>query len=101
VHWPRSIGSSSSVFWFRQEAGNAAGAIAEALGVPNSSLSFHRQLRNAGLIMQERQHRSIIYRASFAAMNELVGYLMEKCCGGADCSANACESEPDQGRKRA
>lgn len=64
----------------------SAGAIAGALGVPNSSLSFHlAQLRNAGLVRQERRHRSIIYRAEYAAMNDLIGYLMENCCAGADC----------------
>jgi DNA-binding transcriptional ArsR family regulator len=69
------------------EVGMAAGAIAERLNVPNSSLSFHlAQLRNAGLITQERQHRSLIYRANYAAMNGLVDYLTENCCGGADCS---------------
>jgi DNA-binding transcriptional ArsR family regulator len=75
------------------DKGMAAGAIAEALGVPNSSLSFHlAQLRNAGLIVQERQHRSLIYRANYLAMNSLVDYLMENCCGGAECDAEAaCE----------
>ena len=69
------------------DQGMAAGAIAEALGVPNSSLSFHlAQLRNAGLILQERQQRSLIYRANYPAMNALVGFLTENCCGGADCS---------------
>jgi DNA-binding transcriptional ArsR family regulator len=63
--------------------GLAAGAIADTLGVPNSSLSFHlAQLSKAGLVTQERQHRSIIYRADYAAMNALVGFLMENCCGG-------------------
>ena len=57
--------------------GMAAGAIAEALGVPNSSLSFHlAQLRAAGLIEQERQHRTIIYRANSPAMNALVAYQL-------------------------
>lgn len=70
--------------------GMAAGAIAEALGVPNSSLSFHlAQLNRAGLITQERRHRSLIYRADYAAMNDLVGYLLENCCGGAGCSPEA------------
>jgi ArsR family transcriptional regulator len=74
--------------------GMAAGAIADRLGVPNSSLSFHlAQLRNAGLILQERQHRSLIYRANYPTMNALVGYLMENCCAGADCGADAaCET---------
>jgi ArsR family transcriptional regulator len=72
------------------EDGMPAGAIAEALGIPNSSLSFHlAQLSRAGLVRQERRHRSIIYRADYAAMNALVGYLMENCCGGAGCGADA------------
>lgn len=67
--------------------GMAAGAIAEALGLPNSSLSFHlAQLRTAGLIVQERRHRSLIYRADYRAMDSLVAYLMENCCAGADCA---------------
>src|SRR3954466_11259649 len=64
--------------------GMGAGAIAEALGLPASSLSFHlSQLRLARLIQQERQHRSLIYRADYAAMHGLVAYLMENCCLGA------------------
>ena len=83
------------------DKGLAAGAIAEKLGVPNSSLSFHlTQLRNAGLILQERQHRSLIYRANYPAMNALVDYLMENCCAGADCGPDAaCEPTP-QSKKR-
>ena len=81
------------------DKGMAAGAIADALGVPNSSLSFHLpQLRNAGLILQERQHRSLIYRANYPAMNALVGYLMENCCAGADCSSEA--AYPSQALER-
>ena len=80
------------------DKGMAAGAIAEALGVPNSSLSFHlAQLRNAGLILQERQHRSLIYRANYQAMNSLVAYLMENCCAGTDCGADArCQPETQE-----
>lgn len=78
------------------DKGMAAGAIAERLGVPNSSLSFHlAQLKNAGLILQERQHRSLIYRANYTAMNALIGYLMENCCAGANCAAEpACAPAP-------
>lgn len=66
--------------------GMAAGAIADALGVPNSSLSFHlAHLNRAGLIDQRRDGRSLIYSANYAAMNRLVGYLMENCCGGVEC----------------
>jgi ArsR family transcriptional regulator, arsenate/arsenite/antimonite-responsive transcriptional repressor len=83
------------------EKGMAAGAIARSLDVPNSSLSFHlAQLRKAGLIVQERQHRSLIYRANYKAMNALIDYLMENCCEGAGCVDAACET-PTQTRKSA
>ena len=84
------------------DSGMAAGAIAAALGVPNSSLSFHlAQLKTAGLILQERRHRSLIYRVNYPAMNALVAYLMENCCAGAECgTVTACET-PAQERKSA
>jgi ArsR family transcriptional regulator, arsenate/arsenite/antimonite-responsive transcriptional repressor len=71
--------------------GLAAGAVAETIGLPGSSLSFHlTQLREAGLVLQERRHRSIIYRANYSAMNALVAYLTENCCGlPADCGSDA------------
>ena len=70
--------------------GMPAGRIAEALGVPNSSLSFHlTQLTNAGLITPQRQGRSLIYSADYATMNAVVGYLMENCCQGGACAAPA------------
>lgn len=82
--------------------GMSAGAIAEALRVPNSSLSFHlAALTKAGLVRQERQSRSLIYSADYGAMNDLVGYLMDNCCGGTECSTSACEVAPAQERKRA
>ena len=84
------------------EPGMAAGAIAEALGVPGSSLSFHlTQLNRAGLVTQERQHRSLIYRANYQAMNDLVAYLMENCCAGADCGSGAACETPAPQRKSA
>jgi DNA-binding transcriptional ArsR family regulator len=69
------------------DEGMAAGAIADAIGVPNSSLSFHlAHLTRAGLIRQRRHGRSLIYTADYAAMNALVGYLMDNCCAGAACA---------------
>ena len=76
--------------------GMSAGSLAEALSVPNSSLSFHlAHLNRAGLIEQRRDGRSLIYTAKYAAMNELVGYLMENCCGGTDCSP-AASTKPER-----
>ncbi len=75
------------------EAGLAAGAIADSLGVPASSMSFHlAQLAQAGLVTQRRQGRSLIYAADYDAMNDLMGYLTENCCGGTSCGDSvACE----------
>jgi len=83
--------------------GMAAGAIAEAVGIPKSSLSFHlAQLNRVGLIRQRRQHRSLIYSADYEAMNALVGYLMENCCAGAACGADAaCDPPIEEQRKSA
>jgi DNA-binding transcriptional ArsR family regulator len=82
--------------------GMPAGAIAEALGVPNSSLSFHlAQLNRVGLIRQERQHRSLIYRANYPAMDALLAYLMENCCAGDECVSGAACEPPVQERKSA
>ncbi len=81
--------------------GMAAGDIASALGIPNSSLSFHlAQLSRAGLIRQQRQHRSLIYSADYGAMNALVGYLMENCCAGAACAPDAPCTEPSVQKQR-
>jgi DNA-binding transcriptional ArsR family regulator len=77
------------------ERGMAAGALAEALGIPNSSLSFHlAHLARAGLIIQRRAGRSLVYSANYPAMDALVAYLMENCCGGAECPT----STPDKGK---
>lgn len=69
------------------EEGLPAGVIAEQLGIISSSLSFHlAALANAGLVTQRRQSRLIIYSASYPAMNALMGYLTDNCCGGVPCA---------------
>ena len=67
--------------------GLAAGDIAERLGLPASSLSFHlAQLERSGLVQRRRAGRSLIYSANFDAMNGLVAYLTQNCCGGVACA---------------
>ena len=62
--------------------GLPAGVIADRLGVLPASLSFHlAQLVHAGLITQRRLSRQLIYSAEYGAMNELLAYLTENCCG--------------------
>ena len=74
--------------------GLPAGVIADRLGIPASSLTFHLQhLLRAKLVTQRRSSRQLIYAADFAAMNGLVAYLTENCCGqegaGAVCNPAA------------
>jgi DNA-binding transcriptional ArsR family regulator len=73
--------------------GLSAGALAQALKLPPSSLTFHlQQLTHAGLITQRRLSRQLFYAADFTAMNAVVGYLTENCCGAGAC-APACRPE--------
>jgi len=68
--------------------GLPAGDIADKLGIPASSLSFHlAHLTRAGLTEQRRESRSLIYSADFATMNGLIAFMTENCCGGASCAS--------------
>jgi ArsR family transcriptional regulator, arsenate/arsenite/antimonite-responsive transcriptional repressor len=81
--------------------GLAAGSIAERLGLPASSMSFHlAQLGHAGLVTQRRASRSIIYAADYAVMNGLMGYLTENCCAGVACTIDARCSAPTTKEER-
>ena len=88
----------------RGPAGVPAGEIAARLELPPSSLTFHlQQLLRAGLVTQRRLGRQLIYAADYTAMNGLVAYLTENCCGGATCTP-ACEPaaiKSPRGRKSA
>ena len=75
-----------SVFRLLVEAGlegRMPGEIAEALSLPGATLSFHlKELAAAGLIQGEPRGRYICYRVDFDAMNGLIGFLTDNCCGG-------------------
>ena len=63
--------------------GLPAGAIAEALSLPPSSLTFHlHALQDAGLLQATRQGRQMVYAARFFALRGLLGFLTETCCLG-------------------
>ena len=82
--------SRLSVFRLLVEAGPqgiAAGVLAERLGTTPSALSFHlKDLSHAGLIAARREGRYVFYSTDFAAMNALLSYLTENCCGGRSCA---------------
>lgn len=78
--------SRLAVFRLLVEAGPgglAAGAIAEELGIPPATLSFHlSQLTQAGLSETRREGRSIIYALRVEGIRTLLGFLTKDCCGG-------------------
>jgi ArsR family transcriptional regulator, arsenate/arsenite/antimonite-responsive transcriptional repressor len=62
--------------------GMPAGNIASALKLAPNTLTFHLdRLRHARLVTVRREGRMMIYAACYDAMNELVAYLTENCCG--------------------
>ncbi len=75
--------------------GIPAGRVAEKLGVPAASLSFHlKELVHAGLIKARPQSRFIWYSADLDAMNGVVAYLTENCCGSSAVCDPKCAPTP-------
>ena len=69
--------------------GLCAGDIAAKLDLAAATLSFHlKELSNAGLLGARQDGRFIYYAPDFKAMNTLLGYLTENCCGGNSCETN-------------
>ncbi len=67
----------------RGPRGAPAGEIADEMGLPGATLSFHlSQLKQAGLLSCVREGRSLIYSANYPAMTDLMAYLTENCCRG-------------------
>lgn len=62
--------------------GLPAGHIGERLRLPSATLAFHlKELKNAKLATCTRNGRSLIYAAEYPAMNALLFFLTENCCG--------------------
>jgi ArsR family transcriptional regulator, arsenate/arsenite/antimonite-responsive transcriptional repressor len=68
-------------------AGLQPSQLAQALGIPPNTLSFHlKTLRSAGLVRQHRQGRAIHYRADYECMQALLQFLTHDCCNGQACA---------------
>jgi len=67
----------------RGPSGMAAGAIAEAVGISPSSLTFHAgTLERAGLLRSWRVHRNVFYAVDIEGMRRVLAFLTEECCDG-------------------
>jgi DNA-binding transcriptional ArsR family regulator len=76
----------------------SVGKIAESLNTePNGRLTFHlKELVGAGLASTRPEGRFIFYSANYPAMNELLAFLTENCCGGTPCGEpfSPCDPRP-------
>ena len=65
----------------RGEAGMAAGDIAERVGAPASTLSFHlKELERTGLVTVRRHQRQMLYAVDYGAMRRFLDFLQKDCC---------------------
>ena len=81
--------------------GLPAGQIATAMKLPSPTLSFHlSQLKHAGLVACRREGTSLIYSADFSAMNVLVGFLTDNCCGSGAACAPVCDIPQSKRRRK-
>ena len=77
----------------RGPEGYTPGDLAQRLGIPAPTLSFHlKELQRAQLIAARREGRFLHYSANFATMQSLIDFLTDKCCTlasaqcGTDCA---------------
>jgi ArsR family transcriptional regulator, arsenate/arsenite/antimonite-responsive transcriptional repressor len=76
--------------------GMPVGSLRDLLNLPAATLTAHlNQLRQAGLVTDQREGRVIRLRADYERMNALIAFLTENCCKGQSCSPAGCEKQPD------
>jgi len=69
------------------EAGSPVGRLQTRLKIAPSTLSHHlHRLILTGLVTQERQATTLICRANYPVMRDLLGFLTEECCVESTCS---------------
>lgn len=95
--------SRLAIFRLLVEAGPqglCVGDIASRLKLAPATLSFHlKELSHAGLVQSRQEGRFIYYAPDFEAMNALIAYLTDNCCGGEPCAV-ACAPEAIAAPKR-
>jgi ArsR family transcriptional regulator, arsenate/arsenite/antimonite-responsive transcriptional repressor len=63
--------------------GMTIGELQAALDRPASTLAFHlRELVSSDLVTQEKEGRMVRCRANYAALNEVLQFVKQKCCRG-------------------
>lgn len=88
----------------RGPKGYTPSELADRLGIPAPTLSFHlKELVHADLILSRREGRKLYYSPDFERMKALVEFLSENCCSLADeaCDENCQPLPATSQRKRA
>ena len=63
------------------QKGCPVGDIRQALDIPASTLSHHiAKLVQAGLLIQQRDSRSLVCSLNYANMESLMAFLVNNCC---------------------
>jgi ArsR family transcriptional regulator len=63
------------------QRGLSVGDIQSRTGMAASTLAHHLKfLASAGLVIQEKDGRSVINRAAFGHLEDLAGYILKECC---------------------
>lgn len=82
--------------------GVSAGAIGEQLALAPATLSFHlAYLSRVGLIVGRQESRFIYYAVEYTAMDDLIAYLTDNCCGGTACLPKTAAAGTKLKRRRA
>ena len=75
--------------------GLAVGEVQSRTRIAPATLTHHlHALRRAGLVDDARDGRSIVCRADYGRMNELLEFLTENCCGDPSVCAPAKPCKP-------
>src|SRR5215212_739320 len=88
---PEALGNPTRLKVYRTlvragEAGSPVGRLQTRLKIAPSTLSHHlHRLILTGLVTQERQATTLICRANYPVMRDLLGFLTEECCADAKC----------------
>ncbi|QPM88884.1 ArsR/SmtB family transcription factor [Pseudooceanicola algae] len=73
------------------------GELGEKTGIGGSTLTHHvKILTQAGLVLQEKQGRSVICAAvAYDDLKDLADFLIENCCADAPACVHESEGNPD------
>jgi DNA-binding transcriptional ArsR family regulator len=81
--------------------GFTPGELATKLSLPAPTLSFHlKELSAAKLLTVRREGRFLFYSVNFARMQDVIGFLTDKCCSLSDSDCSPICASPLKSRSK-